>query len=76
MGCQRYLCVTLSNVGAYERTPCHDPTLERVDHTLVQVLTFPNRCSSNQPVQLESFEFINQLLEIPGEDIFPSRFFS
>ena len=78
MGCQCYLCVTLSNVGAYERTPRHDPPLERVDHTLVQVLTFPDRCSSNQPgsYRLESFEVINQLLEIPGEDIFPSRFFS
>ena len=78
MGCQCYLCVTLSNVGAYKRTPRHDPSLERVDHTLVQVLTFPDRCSSNQPgsLRLEGLEVIIQLLEIPGEDIFPSRFFS
>ena len=73
-----HLCVSLSNVGAYQWAPCHNPALERVDHTLVQVLTFPDRCSSNQPgsYRLESFKFINQLLEIPGEDIFPSRFFS
>ena len=44
-----YLCVALSNIGAYEGTPCHNPTLERVDHPLVQVLTLPNRCSRNQP---------------------------
>ena len=46
---QFYLCVALSNVGAYEGTPCHDPALERVDHPLVQVLTLPDRCSGNQP---------------------------
>ena len=48
---QFYLCVALSNVGAYERTPRHNPALERVDHPLVQVLTLPNRCSSNQPTE-------------------------
>ena len=44
-----HLCVSLSNVGAYQWAPCHNPALERVDHTLVQILTLPDRCSSNQP---------------------------
>ena len=46
---QFYLCVALSNIGAYEGTPCHNPTLERVDDPLVQVLTLSNRRSRNQP---------------------------
>ena len=41
--------VVENSLEEYERTPRHDPPLERVDHTLVQVLTFPDRCSSNQP---------------------------